>query len=250
MSTAATETTTATRAEVCAVACAELFRGDGEIVAAAVAGFVPMLGSRLARATFEPDLLTTDGGPSLSAAPVPLGGQAAEVEGWLPFRDHLWLVLNGRRHVVMGPSQIDAYGNTNISCIGDWERPSRQLLGVRGGPGNTLLNTTSYWVPKHSARVFTERVDFVSGVGHDRGAHEIRRVVTNLAVLDFETPDRRMRLRSVHPGVTVEEVVQNTGFEPAVSGEVPETRLPTGEELRVMREVLDPKGLREREVPR
>ncbi|GAA2582384.1 CoA-transferase [Actinomadura fulvescens] len=241
--------TTATRAEVCAVACAELFRGDGEIVAAAVAGFVPMLGSRLARATFEPDLLTTDGGPVLSAEPVPLGRKATTIEGWLPFRDHLWLVLNGRRHVVMGPVQIDPFGNTNISCIGDWERPERQLLGVRGGPGNTLLNTTSYWVPRHSARVFTEKVDFVSGVGHDRGAYEIRAVVTNLAVLDFETPTRRMRLRSVHPGVPVSEVIAGTGFELDVPAEVPETRLPTPDELRIMREVLDPKGLREREVP-
>ncbi|WP_018657052.1 CoA-transferase subunit beta [Actinomadura flavalba] len=238
----------ATRAEVCAVACAELFRGDGEIVAAAVAGFVPMLGARLARATFEPDLLTTDGGPALSAEPVPLGGRAETVEGWLPFRDHLWLVLNGRRHVVMGPSQIDASGNTNISCVGPWERPARQLLGSRGGPGNTRLSTTSYWVPRHSTRVFTEAVDFVSGVGHDRGAHEIRAVVTNLAVLDFGG-DGRMRLRSVHPGVGVDDVVAATGFALGVPDEVPETRAPTAEELRVIRDVLDPGGLREREVP-
>ncbi|MBO2449412.1 CoA-transferase [Actinomadura barringtoniae] len=242
-------TTSATRAEICAVACAELFRGDGEIVAAAVAGFVPMLGARLARATFEPDLLTTDGGPALSAEPMPLGRPATEVEGWLPFRDHLWLVLNGRRHVFMGPVQIDPYGNTNISCIGDWERPKRQLLGVRGGPGNTRLNTTSYWVPKHSTRVFTDSVDFVGGVGHDRGAHEIRAVVSNLAVLDFATPARRMRLRSVHPGVTIADVVEATGFDLEVPAQVPETRLPTEDELRIMREVLDPKGLREREVP-
>ncbi len=246
--TAGTAEGTVTRAEVCAAACADLFRGDGEIVAAAVAGFVPMLGSRLARATFEPGLLTTDGGPALSAEPTPLGKAATAAEGWLPFRDHLWLVLNGRRHVVMGPSQIDPYGNTNISCIGDWERPARQLLGVRGGPGNTLLNTTSYWVPRHSTRVFTEKVDMVSGVGWDRGAHEIRAVVTNLAVLDFDTPDRRMRLRSVHPGVGVEDVVAATGFELVVPDEVPRTRLPDAEELRIMREVLDPKGLREREV--
>ncbi|WP_344588812.1 CoA-transferase subunit beta [Actinomadura vinacea] len=229
-----------------------MFRGDGEIVAAAVSGLVPMLGSRLARATFEPGLLTTDGGPALTAEPVPLGttadDSAAGTEGWLPFRDHLWLVLNGRRHVVLGASQIDRHGNSNISCIGDWERPRSQLLGVRGAPGNTRANTTSYWIPKHSPRVFVEQVDFVSGIGWDRGAHEIRMVVTNLAVLDFATPDRRMRLRSVHPGVGVEEVVGSTGFELVVPDEVPETRAPTGEELRIMRDVLDPGGLREREV--
>src|SRR5688572_3367212 len=202
-----------TRAEVCAVACAELFRGDGEIVAAAVAGMTPALGARLARSTFEPGLLTTDGGPNLTAGPVPLGAPANEIEGWLPFRDHLWLVANGKRHVVMGPSQIDRYGNCNISNIGDWAKPKSQLLGSRGAPGNTRCNTTSFWVPKHSPRVFVEKVDFVSGIGTDRGAFELRGIVTNLCVFDFASPDRRMRLKSVHPGVSVEDVVSATGFE-------------------------------------
>jgi acyl CoA:acetate/3-ketoacid CoA transferase beta subunit len=238
-----------TRAEVCAVACAELFRGDGEIVAAAVAGMTPALGARLARSTFEPGLLTTDGGPNLTAEPVPLGAPATEIEGWLPFRDHLWLVANGRRQVVMGPSQIDRYGNCNISNIGDWAKPKSQRLGSRGAPGNTRCNTTSFWVPKHSPRVFVEKVDFVSGVGTDRGAFELRGIVTNLCVLDFNSPDRRMRLKSVHPGVSVEDVVAATGFELVIPEDVPETRLPTDEELHIMRDVLDPKGFREREVP-
>ncbi len=97
-------------------------------------------------------------------------------------------------------------------------------------------------------------VDCVSGVGWDRvpkGSerfHEIRRVVSNLAVMDFETPDHSMRLRSVHPGVTVDEVIAATGFELAVPDDVPETRLPSTEELRFIREVLDPDGLRNSEV--
>lgn len=242
-------TPTPTRADVCAVACAEMFRGDGEIVAAAVSGMVAALGARLARLTFEPGLLTTDGNAYLTAEAIPLGAAAGDVEGWLPFRDHLWLVLNGRRHVVLGASQLDRHGNSNISCVGDWARPKAQLLGVRGAPGNTRCDTTSYWIPKHSTRVFTEQVDFVSGIGWDRGAHEIRVVVTNLGVLDFATPGHRMRLRSVHPGVTVDDVVANTGFDLVIPDSVPETRSPTGEELRIMREVLDPRGLREREVP-
>ncbi|MDX6431996.1 MAG: hypothetical protein QOE54_4362 [Streptosporangiaceae bacterium] len=239
----------ATRAEVCAVACAEMFRGDGEIVAAAVAGMIPALGARLARSTFEADLLTTDGGPFLTAEPVPLGSPAGDVEGWLPFRDHLWLVLNGKRHVVLGPSQIDRHGNCNISSIGDWARPKSQLLGARGAPGNTRCNTTSFWVPRHSTRVFVDAVDFVSGIGYDRGAFELRVVVTNLCVLDFGAPGHRMRLRSVHPGVSVDEVVAATGFELVIPAEVPESRSPTEEELRIMREVLDIEGFRDREVP-
>lgn len=239
----------ATRAEVCVTACAEAFRGDGEILAAGIGGAVTVLGARLARLTFEPELLTHDGTCLLTGDVPPLGERPQAVEGWLPFREHLWLVLNGRRHVMLGASQIDAYGNTNISCIGDWARPSAQLLGVRGAPGNTRCDTTSYWIPQHSPRVFTERVDMVSGVGHDRGAREIRVVVTNLAVLDFATPERRMRLRSVHPGVTVDEVVAATGFDLAVPGEVPVTRSPDADEARLIRDVLDPRGLRDREIP-
>jgi acyl CoA:acetate/3-ketoacid CoA transferase beta subunit len=239
----------ATRAEVCAVACAEAFRGDGEVLAAGIGGAITVLGARLARLTFEPDLVTHDGVCLLTGDVPPLGEPSDQVDGWLPFREHLWLVLNGKRHVMLGASQLDRYGNSNISAIGHWARPKAQLLGVRGAPGNTRCNTTSYWVPKHSPRVFVEKVDMVSGVGWDHGAHEVRVVITNLGVLDFATPDHQMRLRSVHPGVTVPEIVEATGFDLVIPDDVPTTREPTGEELRVLREVLDPGGRREREVP-
>lgn len=244
-----------TRAEVCAVACAEVFRGDGEVLVSPMA-LVPSLGARLARETFEPDLLLSDGEASFVAGPWALGAPPpATVEAWVPFRTVFDIVWAGRRHVMMGASQIDRYGNQNISCIGDFARPKNQLLGVRGAPGNTVNHPTSYWVPKHSTRVFVEKVDMVSGVGYDNASHpeaarfhEIRRVVTDLAVLDFSTPDRAMRLASVHPGVTVEQVQAATGF-PLVTDDVEQTRLPTDEELHLIRDVLDPKGLRNKEVP-
>lgn len=245
-----------TRDEVCVVACAEVWRGDGEVLASAF-GWIPTLGARLAKATFEPGLLVTDGEASLVSNPLRLGAGDDEkvVEGWLPFRAVFDLVAAGRRHVMMGASQIDRDGNQNISCIGDWRRPGVQLIGVRGAPGNTVNHPTSYWVPNHSPRVFVEQVDFVSGIGYRRAAgagvtrsHEIRRVVTNLAVLDFETPDHSLRLRSVHPGVSVPEVAAATGFPLSIPGDVPETRWPTEEELALIRDVLDPRGLRKTEV--
>ncbi|AZK93591.1 MULTISPECIES: CoA-transferase subunit beta [Streptomyces] len=244
-------TAAVTRAEYCVVACAEAWRGAGEVLAAPM-GLIPSLGARLARLTFAPDLLLTDGEALLV-------GPDGAAEGWLPYRRHLTMVTGGRRHVMMGASQLDRHGNQNISCIGPWERPDRQLLGVRGAPVNTLNHPVSYWVPRHSRRVFVERVDLVCGVGYDRAAaagpsatryHRIDRVVTDLGVFDFATPDRSMRLVSVHPGVTVERVREATGFPPAVpEGGVPETREPTAGELRLIRERLDPEGLREREVP-
>jgi acyl CoA:acetate/3-ketoacid CoA transferase beta subunit len=239
-----------TRAEVCAVACADLFAADGEILASPM-GTMPLLGARLARLTSNPDLLISDGEAYLLADAPPLGA-AAPLEGWLPYRLVFDVVAAGTRHVVMGANQIDRHGNQNISCLGDHARPTRQMFGARGAPGNTVNHRTSYWVARHAPRVFVPTVDFVSGVGYDRAAgrfHDVHRVVTNLAVLDFATPERTMRIASVHPGVPVEQVCAATGFRLVVPDDVPTSREPTDEELKLLREVLDPKGLRDKEVP-
>jgi acyl CoA:acetate/3-ketoacid CoA transferase beta subunit len=239
------------RAEVCAIACAEAWRGDGEILASPMA-LVPSLGARLARETFEPDLLLSDGEATFVGGPWALGAAPpAQTEAWIPYRAIFDLVWSGRRHVMMGASQIDRFGNQNISCIGPFEQPKNQLLGVRGAPGNTVNHPTSYWVPKHSPRVFVEKVDMVSGVGTDKDGgpfHEIRYVISDLGVMDLKGPGGTMRLVSVHPGVTVEQVQEQTGFA-LHTDDVVESRLPTDEELRLMREVLDPRSLRDKEVP-
>jgi acyl CoA:acetate/3-ketoacid CoA transferase beta subunit len=246
-----------TLADVCVVAAAEAFRGDGEIFASGM-GTVPILATRLARGTFEPDLLVSDAEAYFIANDLPLGAPHEEkvIEGWIPFRSVFDTLWGGRRHVMMGATQVDRWGNQNIANIGPWARPKAQLLGMRGAPGNTVNHATSYWVPNHSPRVFVEEVDVVSGLGYRRAAeagpwiaahHEIRRVVTNKAVLDFETGDHSMRLRSVHPGVTVDEVVEATGFELAVASGVEESRPPTEAELELLGR-LDPDGLRHREV--
>jgi acyl CoA:acetate/3-ketoacid CoA transferase beta subunit len=246
-----------TLADICVVAAAEAFRGDGELFASGM-GNVPILATRLARGSFEPDLLVSDAEAYFIANDLPLGAPQEEkvIEGWIPFRSVFDTLWGGRRHVLMGATQLDRWGNQNIANIGPWERPKAQLLGMRGAPGNTANHTTSYWVPNHSPRVFVEEVDVVSGLGYRRAQeagpwvaahHEIRRVVTNKAVLDFETPDHAMRLRSVHPGVTVDEVVEATGFELAVAEDLDESRPPTEAELELLGR-LDPQGLRHREV--
>lgn len=251
--------TPVSRAEVCVAACADAWRGDGEILASPF-GTIPSIGARLARATFAPDLLLTDGEATLVSGLWPVGGapDPEAREAILSFRAVIELSWTGRRHAMMAPSQLDRYGNSNISCIGDFKQPKVQLLGVRGAPSNTVHHPTSYWVPRHSPRAFVERVDMVSGVGYDsaRAAGpsaerflDLRRVVTNLAVFDFGGPDHHIRLVSVHPGVAVDEVLEQTGFELEIGSDVPESRLPTDHELKLIRDVLDPQGLREREVP-
>jgi acyl CoA:acetate/3-ketoacid CoA transferase beta subunit len=241
---------TAARHEVCAVALAETFRGDGELLASPI-GVLPSIAARLARATFAPDLLMSDGVASLVTP-------AGTVEGWIPYRAVFDVVWSGRRHVVMGASQIDRFGNQNIACVGDPRKPKVQLLGMRGAPGNTISHTTSYWIPAHTRRVFVPKVDVVTGVGYDRAAalpersrrfHEIRRVVTNLAVLDFATSDKSMRIASIHPGVKLADVIEQTGFPLSFSEPVPTTREPTPEELELLRTAIDPKGLGAKEVP-
>lgn len=248
-----------TRAELCATAVADVFRGDGEILASSF-GTVPAIGARLAKLSFEPDLMMTDGIASIIENVAPVSGTAPEnvIEGWMPFRTVFDLLWSGQRHVVMIASQIDRYGNQNFACIGSHAKPKAQLLGMRGAPGNTISHTTSYWVPNHSTKTFVGKVDVVSGVGYDRAAalgeqssrfHEIRRVVSNLGVFDFGGSDHTMRLLSVHPGVSVDDVVEATGFELAIDSDVPQTRSPTAEELRIVREVLDPENFASREVP-
>ena len=249
----------ATRAEVCIVACADAFRGDGEIVANPI-GTIPIIGGRLARATFEPDLLLTDGEALFVANDLPVGvdGAPKVIEAWNPYRMMLEITWSGRRHVMMGATQVDRFGNQNIAGIGPLDAPKVQLLGFRGAPGNTINDPTSYWIGNHSPKVFVPQVDVVTGIGYDRAAelgpraarfHRIPRVVSNLGVFDFETSAHTMRLRSTHPGVTVDDVVGATGFDLDVPEEVPESRSPTAEELALIRDVLDPNDLRSKEVP-
>jgi acyl CoA:acetate/3-ketoacid CoA transferase beta subunit len=225
-----------TRDEYCVIACAEALRGSGEILVSPF-GVIPPIAARLARATFEPDIVLTDG----EARALRANG---DVESWFPFRFVFDLLSSGRRHVFMMPVQIDRVGNMNLSSIGDHKHPKVQVIGSRGAPGNTINHATSYWVPRHSERVFVEKVDFISGVGKPLGQPKF--VITNLCVFDLE--DGEMRLRSLHPGVTVDDVTANTGFEIDIPSDVPQTRDPTEDELRLIREELDPDEKRKTEI--
>lgn len=249
-------TTAATRADVCIAACADTYLGSGEVLAHAV-GTIPTIGARLAKLTASPEIVLTDGEAFLMSEPPPLGRSAAHggvIEGWAPFGRIFDILATGRRQSMMGASQIDVWGNQNISLIGDWQRPTRQLIGVRGAPGNTVNHRVDYWVSRHGKRLFVEAVDMVSGVGNDRAEagglsmrfHHLGTIVTNLAVLGYDETGR-VRVDSIHPGVDPDEVRESTGFEVDVSDK-PETRTPNDEELRLIRDVLDPRGLRSREV--
>jgi glutaconate CoA-transferase subunit B len=239
------------------VACAEAWRGAGEIVATGV-GPAPRLAASLAKTTHTPELLMTDGEAFLVEEPVPLGprdyhhGQGA---GYLPFsRFFDAAVWTGRRHAMVTPTQIDRFGQTNLSCLGGtYEQPKVQMLGARGFPGNSIHHPNSMFIPAHSKRVFVEgEVDMVSSVGYNparrtRGANfdhvDLRLIVTDLCVMDFGGPDNAVRVVSLHPGVSFDEVQAATGFELAVAADVGSTRLPKETEVAAIAR-LDPHEIR------
>lgn len=247
----------ASRAEVCVVACAELFRDAGEIMVSPMTTVVSV-GARLARLTFAPDIVLSDGEAQLLADTPAIGaiGAIGAIEGWMPFGRVFETLAWGRRHVVMGANQIDRFGNQNLSAFGPLQHPTRQMFGVRGAPGNTINHATSYWVGNHSKRVFCDSVDIVSGIGWDKVDPDnpayrfvnVYRVVSNLGVFDFNGPDHTMRALSLHPGISPDDVRENTSFEVHGLEEADKTRLPTGDEQRLIKEVIDPKGLRDKEV--
>ncbi len=154
----------------------------------------------------------------------------------------------------LGGAQIDPYGNLNSIVIGDHDNPKARLPGSGGGNdvGSHCWQTIA--IMQHQNRRFIPKVDFVttpgflSGPGAREDAGLPRGtgpayVVSTLALMDFHPESKRMRLKALHPGVTVEDVVENTGFELLMSEEIDQNAPPSAEELRLLREEIDPEGL-------
>jgi len=235
-------------------ACAGAWENDGEVLASGI-GVVPRLAASLAMHK-NPDLMMTDSEAYMVSEPVPIGprnGYEPKRETWMGFSrifDNVW---SGKRHALVGPTQIDRFGQANISAIGDYDQPKIQMLGVRGFPGNSISHANSFFVPNHSTRVFVDgEVDMVASIGynpqrlpkgHSLDDIDIRLIVTNLCVMDFGGPDHQIRLVSLHPDVTNEQVIENTGFEIFVPDDVKKTAVPTDEELAMI-ERFDPNMLR------
>ncbi|NMF99407.1 ketoacid CoA transferase [Aromatoleum toluolicum] len=250
-----TDKTDFTLAELMIVAASEAWRGDGEVLASGL-GVIPRLGASLAKLTHSEGLLMTDSEAFLVEEPIPLGPRGdyqPKYAGYMPFERVFECVWGGRRHAMVGPTQVDRWGQTNLSCVGDYAKPKSAMLGVRGLPGNSINHINSFFVPAHSKRVFVEgEVDMVSGVGFkperwNEGERndlmEIRIVVTDLCVMDFDGPSRAARVRSLHPGVSFGEVQEKTGFPLIAAPDMCETPHPTAAQLALIRR-LDPHELR------
>lgn len=245
-----------TLAELIIAAASEVWRGEGEVLATGI-GLLPRLAASLSMSSSNPLLMMTDSEAYMVSEPVPVGPRGdyqPKFETWMGFSrvfDNVW---SGKRHALVGPTQIDRFGQANISAIGGtYARPKVMMLGVRGFPGNSISHRNSFFVPNHSRQVFVEgEVDVVCSVGYNpsrlpRGYTlddiKIGSVITNLCVFDFGGPDKQARLLSLHPGVTREQVQDNTGFELLVEGVLPTTPAPTAQQLELIAK-LDPHNMR------
>ncbi len=243
--------------ELMAVVMAREFR-DGEVVVMGAVPALPLAAAMLAKSTHAPSLSYIVGGSgTVNATPIGLttlscDAALAPAPSALPLPEVV--LLEGRGDALdvfcAGGLQIDAYGNCNLIAVGEWAAPALRGPGTVGLPFLPATKRSVIYAMDHSPRTFVERVDFVSGPGHPASPDEDRTyrgegpslVVTPLATLDFDPTTRRMRLRSVHPGVTEAEVAEATGFEPAPGPPVSETPPPSEEELTLLRR-LDPGGL-------
>ncbi len=147
------------------------------------------------------------------------------------------------------PGQVDAYGNfNNIYMGGSYENPRLRLPGSGGIPDVTVFEEhVCLYVPRHGRHTFVKELDFRSGLGHSdkrRYGKGPRYLISDLGQFDFEGENGRMRLTSRHPGISLRRVKAKTGFELALPETVPETVPPTTNELKLLREEIDPLGVR------
>lgn len=237
-------------------AASDAWINDGEVLATGI-GIVPRLAASVSMLSSNPNLMMTDSEAWLVSEPVPIGprnGYEIKREGWMGFTrifDNVW---SGKRHAMVGPTQVDRFGQANISMIGtDYDKPRAMMLGVRGFPGNSISHANSFFVPNHSTKVFVDgEVDMVASVGYNparlaRGWTlddiDVRMIFTNLAVMDFGGPGHQLQVVSVHPGVSTAQVQEATGFALHIPAKVPETAAPTDAQLALLAR-LDPHNLR------
>ena len=246
-----------TASELLAVMSGRLLE-NGQVVFAGVG--IPLLAATLAQRLHGPGLTILFEGGTIGAfvEPGKLPPSTNEqrctrrANMVLSSTDVLLLLQRGYVDVgFMGGAQIDQYGNLNSSFIGDPDSPITRLPGTGGG--NDIASLTQMIVAmRHEKRRFVDNVDFITSPGFLHGgtsrqdsgllAGGMYRVVTDLAIMGFDEASKRMQIIALHPGITIDQVRANTGFELEVAAEVETTEPPTEQELEVLRH-LDPERL-------
>jgi glutaconate CoA-transferase, subunit B len=254
-------------AELMAIVLAREMR-DGEFGALGAASQIPMAAVKLAKLTHAPNLSWLCGGSGAVNSKLSRLLQSAAdyrnlfgAEYRTSMEDVVDLEMRGRVHFAfLGGMQVDKLGNLNMVCVGDYHHPTVRGPGTVGLIFTAAFGRIYIYLNHHSPKILVEKVDFISGPGFydgsrtrdefvNKNARGPCMVLTPLAVFDFHEVSRQMRLLSIHPGCTLEQVLAQTGFTPLMSNQLTETRVPTEEELTLLRTRVDPEGVLRRLIP-
>jgi len=221
---------------------------------------LPMIAAMLAQRTHAPNLVIVFEagglGPQVPTLPISVGDSRTFYRSFMATSMHYVMSLGNIGYYdygFLGAAQIDQYGNINTTVIGDWSKPKVRLPGSGGANDVGSFCWRTIVIMRQDKRRFVPKVDYITTPGYltGPGAREKAglpagtgpyRVITQLGVYGFDEKTKRMMLLSVHPGVTIEQVKENTGFELIIPDEVGETEPPTEEELKILREI-DPAGI-------
>ncbi len=245
-----------TRQEIMAVAAARELR-DREV--AFIGTGLPMIAAYLAKFTHAPGLTLIFESGIVGARPrgLAIGVGDFKLVSHCQMATSLYYALGllqgGRVDVgFLGAAEVDQYGNINSTAIGDYRRPKVRLPGSGGANDIASLAKRVILIVMHQRRKFVEKVQYLTTPGYLSGGDARERagllgggpsrVITDLAILGFEPVSKRMQLESLHPGVTLDEVRKETGFELLVPSRFPATEPPTREQIRLLREKIDPEG--------
>jgi 3-oxoacid CoA-transferase subunit B/glutaconate CoA-transferase subunit B len=222
---------------------------------------LPVIAGMLAQKTHAPELLVFFEagaiGPQVPQLPISVGDSRTIYKAVAASSMHDLMSMCQAGYAdygFLGAAQLDPFGNINTTVIGDWAKPTARLPGSGGANDVGSFVHKMIIILRQSKRSFVPKVDFITTPGFltGPGAREKAglpsgggpfRVITQLAVYDFDPKTCRMRLFSLHPGVKIEDVHANSGFEIEVPAKYGESPTPTAEELRLLRDVIDPVGI-------
>lgn len=241
----------------------EIAKHDHEWIAVGAYSQLPMASVKMARMTGAPNIWWLSG-----------GGGAINGTGKVVTSTSDYRTLRGAEYVmsmedvvdiemsrfrnehpkmtaIVGGIQIDQYGSSNMVCVGDYDDQKVRGVGTVGLCFGVSFNSLYFYTMHHDKKIFVEQVDFISSPGFTEDRKKYvpeeatgpRGIFTPLGVFDFCPERKHMRVKSIHPGITLETIKARTGFELIVPDHVPETIPPSAEELELLRSRIDPDGI-------
>lgn len=222
---------------------------DGEIFLQGLSSPLPMLAAHIAKKFLAPNATYINVSDSIDPETEKLPSSTADIlltrrpVAFCNLYDAFDLAQQGKLGMIfLGAAQVDKYGNTNLSVIGDYFKPKVRLPG---GAASSFLcaiaQRTVLWVTNQTSRIFVEKVDFITGQGYLTGGNARKnlglpgngpaKIITNLGTYDFDEQTKLMRVSTIHPGITIENIKENTGFDIIIPENIKETEVPPKEVL-------------------